>query len=504
VGLTKRIVGGLLGAILLLQVGAALPHLGAESTWPDEAFYLWAADHLFEGRASVWDVLLTTQAWVPVSIAALVDLAVCNIVVSGRLMALGFALAATLGVFRLGREVGDCRTGLLSSLLFAAAPVVVFQSTRTLMDLPLAALCVWTALAVLRLERDQSAASGARTGVLLFLCVLTKSAGALMLPVVASFWLCRYGRGCFTRPRLRQYGPVLTGPALLALVLVAPAWGNIALGVGGAITVEPFWTYARYFPSNFGWGPTLLIVPGLVLALRPPRRDAAVLAALSCLILFCVFSLAVAEKSPRYILPAFALSCALVGLAPLSVVGRSQARLVTAAAIGVALAVSAGLGGLELIQRKRAGFTGFAEIGSFLRETADPRGLVFAGSRRQVRLFSGLDYQEFGGRLAPLPERLGQIDPALPSYIVLDAFEKWNQPDWALPFGAERFQLLRERGFVSQKEVWRRGLQRQRLIGVVFASPTDDRVLDPPLAPRGNRPQVQVILSPRWVSPIGQ
>jgi hypothetical protein len=86
---------------------------------------------------------------------------------------------------------------------------------------------------------------------------------------------------------------------------------------------------------------------------------------------------------------------------------------------------------------------------------------VLADSERAIRYYSGIQYDDYGGRLAVLPRTMEGVKERLEKtagtiLMVIDAWE-YTQPEWAYPFNVKKLEMVEQAGFrlvrIIRKEV---------------------------------------------------
>ena len=252
---------------------------------------------------------------------------------------LGLGMAAT---YLLGRRVGGGTVGVVAAVLFGTAPFVIFSSLRFQLDLPLAgmvAVALWTLLnADGFTRRGWSVASGVAIGVGL----LTKPPFAVyVLPaiVLALGGVRRAGAAVNLAltalvaavVSLPWYGPRIFG---LPAQIGARSFKQAAeIGQPDALTLASLTIYPRWFVTQFGILAVVLLLAGLVVAVR--QRRVMVLA--SVLVPFAIFGVVVQNKNLRYTLPILPVAAVVAALAVAALRGR--ARRIAIVAIGVVAVV---------------------------------------------------------------------------------------------------------------------------------------------------------------------
>jgi hypothetical protein len=131
-------------------------------------------------------------------------------------------------------------------------------------------------------------------------------------------------------------------------------------------------------------------------------------------------------------------------------------------------------------------FLGFREAGILIKKEAihPPEALVVAGSPRMIRYYSGINFQEFGGRLIPIPHTKDQFLDWLAAndtevFLIVDYWER-TQPSWIFPLTQENRRFLSGLGFRLIKRIDKNILSsngKPQNITVVWVFKKDKEVL---------------------------
>ncbi len=112
---------------------------------------------------------------------------------------------------------------------------------------------------------------------------------------------------------------------------------------------------------------------------------------------------------------------------------------------------------LKLLSCSRQGYTGYSAAAHWLKNNAPANSIIFTGSRRQMRYFTGLEFVEDGGLIFPVLMPKDHFHPvestSLSSFLVVDSWEYAHQPDWIFPFNPAKKKALEDSGFRLVQEI---------------------------------------------------
>ncbi|OGG01856.1 hypothetical protein A2Z33_01230 [Candidatus Gottesmanbacteria bacterium RBG_16_52_11] len=256
--------------------------LGSLPLFNDEAIYLdWGwrevtrPGYLFY---SLYDAKPPLIMW----LFGISQMLLTNQVIAGRIVSVGFGLAALLGLYTLARMYLPKTYANLTAILYIVIPLTAFFDRQALMETPLVAGGIWFFVLLLKSRRGTwlTAVCAGVTGAIALYIKSSSAAflAAAVLLVVYQYFADRQGRRVFLRNILLAgisgflvYLPLLTAPRYLSTLPTNARYSLtiaeiIALPVGHWIQ-----TILRFTEISF-WHLTppvaLLGLTGLILAVR--------------------------------------------------------------------------------------------------------------------------------------------------------------------------------------------------------------------------------------------
>lgn len=206
--------------------------------------------------------------------ASLADVTAGEFYMWGRAITAMAGTATVWLVYRAGRRWGMA-TALLAAAAMAVMPMHVRESHYVLTDVPQTLLVTGALVLSLRAAERGAAATFAAAGALAGLAAATKYTGglALLLPLLAC-----WSSGRLSRSRA-SVTAMVCGAFAAAFLMAAPytvldlpgflnGFGHLASAYTGALPAQaPAVTYLKHLRNGLGWGGSLLVIAGLVLAI---------------------------------------------------------------------------------------------------------------------------------------------------------------------------------------------------------------------------------------------
>lgn len=373
--------------IVLLGAGFSLIHLGAQSLWTDEGMSYWVA------RLPVASQLALLRETAPnplhyVALSAWMRAAGSSEFALRFLSVLGAALAVALG-YRLGRDLGGRRAGLITAALLAINPLRVYYAQEARAYAWLAALLLAAALLLWRSRRGLTTIEVLALGVLQALACLAHPYGAFVLLALNVVILAHLL--CHARPRTLIPWAVAGGiAALLAGVWFSGALGAIGGSAGSAIyfrgrlpAAQVVWDALQAYATGLlrldpNPGALLLVVAfagGLLALLFSRNRWPWLFILAGCVAPVAGILLLSGDReryAPRYVIAGALFFCLLIGqLATLPALRRRWARLL----YGVAVAALAGVmlfGAWRQFTDPALARPDFRAAAAYIRDHGDP------------------------------------------------------------------------------------------------------------------------------------
>ncbi|MFQ6020464.1 MAG: ArnT family glycosyltransferase [Methanosarcinales archaeon] len=450
--------------ILIIAAFLRFRYLLIDSVWPDEALYIWNALKLAQSPLFLFSSEMADfVSYIPVIIIAF--FIPIGKVVAGRITSVLFSLVGIIGIYFLGKELKDKLTGLLGAMFLAATPLFYFFSNRILIDVPLTSMFIVSMLCILKFEKYNNKKWGILTGLSIGLTMYIKASGTLMLLIAIVYFAYSYRKNLINlfKEKSFQYGfSILLILTIILFINNFIHFGNFfSSSYTGALEGEIFVKggYEFHFlqiPYSLSWFILPFIIVGLFFMMRDWKINKNVLILLWIAVIFLFFTFIVREKVPRYTMPAYPALLLIVGY------GMSKLKFKNSKVIwiivGLVITITMYQTGSQLIELQSLTHSGFEEAGESLKGVAD-NAIIYAGSIRQIRTFSGYDYAENGGNIYSLPKTKNEFEYILRNatkkvYIEIDTWEI-KQPNWIYPITKNKLDYFLSLGFEVHKIVER-------------------------------------------------
>ncbi len=167
-----------------------LPHLTLIPIFNDESIYLdwaWRETHV-PGFLyySLYDAKQPLMMW----LFGFFSNFFSDPLYAGRFVSLSLGLASTIGIYFIGKENFEKKTGIISALLYTIIPIFVLFDRQALLESAITASGIWSFFFLTRsLQKERSTKSELLTGVILGLGFFSKST-ALLFFVTTIFIMC--------------------------------------------------------------------------------------------------------------------------------------------------------------------------------------------------------------------------------------------------------------------------------------------------------------------------
>ena len=355
-------------------------------------------------------------------------------------------LCATLVVwlsFLLGRRMGGPWAGLLSAMLAATSPIVLFQSVWPMSDVPSAAIWTGAAVAALGGTRRSALATG-----------LLTAAGLLVRPNLAMIPLVLFAHLALSSRRRERWIRLAlfcagSAPAVIGIAALYTFWHGAPWKTGFASAGEmflasnivpnlaryPVWLWQSQSPLVL-----LAIVPLLPRfrnGIEPPAVRLGAALFLAALLSYLVYSPFEEWWYLRYLLPAIPAVLALMATGVVVLGRRLPQPWGRAAVAGVTLFMLAYTThfnlGHGMFGEIKEGERRYAAVGTYIHDALPPNAIVFSvqesgsvrfyGGRMTIR-WDSID-RAWTGRAAAEMERIG-----LHPYMVIEDWEVPQMRGW--------------------------------------------------------------------------
>ena len=450
--------------VIMCVLLSAIPKVFIESLWPDEALYAWLAKNstfsfhvlfskeFIERQPPLFSFILSLAHVIP----AFSDMALRSITI---LLGVGGVIAS----FYVGRWIGG------SDFVAAICAIGVGFSwsylnimPRVLADCTLMLFFLLFMLSLFRALKCKSWYGHANVGFWGMGLLLLKWSGILCLPIML---LCYRGQPDLV---VRRRGWLPTGMILITLFLLllnnflrlGTVLPNLS-ALQGVIYIGPPWIYLQNFNFISPYPlASFFIFAGIYLLWKNqhPHRG---MIAIWFLLTFLSVSFA-GEKDFRYAFLFLPSATILMGIVfehmivTFSKTVQSQRlwKVGFCASFIVIGSISAQAFSVNSID---FGYVGFREAGEYISSIMTPSSIVFAESDRVIRYYSGVQYKEYGGRLAVLPRSLEGLKNSRtlnggPVVLVVDRWE-YTQPGWAYPLTRGKLRKIETAGFQLVKTI---------------------------------------------------
>jgi len=451
-------------------------YLITDRTWPDEALYAWIAQRIIAQPS----VVLTPEAtsFHPPLLPAVLTLGQMFFhgIAGYRFIGMLINLLGIVGIYILGKRISNNFVGVLSALFLSFNPFYLVHSNLVLIDGPLTVAYIFLSLFLFSAAQNQINRAHIAVGTMLAVIVLLKWSGFIAIIYALIYYLTAFPN-LNLKERFKQLVFPLSPPLIALFILFIFNVRPDTNAVSGQYFQQPFYYYVQNLDA-FLFNP--YSVPfffiGLFFLVRRAHSQKWLFVSWIGSVLILT-SLAV-EKTPRYILPALpaALLICSLGIDDLLSLIR-QVRFQKYLSITVfALVLMSCLHIGPRVNKFLSGidhhYTGFAQAGDWVKAHYPDEATILAGSKRAIRYYSGVNYEEYGGKLRLPPNNKKDFEHFLkgtrnPVICVVDIWE-YTQPDWLYPMTNEKMKYLINNGFQLSQIIYSGDNQKQHPSPIIW------------------------------------
>ncbi|MEW5896141.1 MAG: glycosyltransferase family 39 protein [Nanoarchaeota archaeon] len=391
--------------ILFLAFLIRLKYISQESLWNDAAVHLWLAIKVTKAPSLFfsWGYLLGDYAPIQ-TLTALFYLFTKNILLSGKIVAMLYALAGVIFMYLLGTELKNKFTGLIATALLTFNHLFWFYSIRPLADSPLLVTTIILLYCMIKLEHTNKILWGITSGIMFLAAMFTKAQSSLYVFALVIYYLL------FKRKEMIKNKAVLVSWLIpVGSVLVAHFVAKLLFKIRGLDRIFNLFLARRGMPFGFealgmlewifSWYLIPFVVLGALFVIFYKKKEY-YFGIILFLFYWLFFEINVDNTQDRYMLPLLSVAVILAAFA-LDELG-SYISLFTHKAVKYFVVIGAVLliswnyyqVGDPLIYNKSFSYLGYEEAGTWLKENVPEKDPIFAGEYRSIRLFAE---REFGG-----------------------------------------------------------------------------------------------------------
>lgn len=453
--------------------------------WPDESLYAWYAQRIYEAPSIIFSKEIIE--FHPPLYACLLSLGhfFLSPELACKVVSLILNIIGIIAIYFLGLKIKDCFLGLFCCIMLAFNHLYISQSVHILIDGPIAVFCIFLILLMAHQDVPGMRRQGIYIGLMGVAIVSLKWPGIIVIiPFLIIYYYWAFPHVSVSK-RFQNALIPLSLISFVTLVMViyfsfltGKIWPDLT-GLKGSYFQRPFWYYAFNFHN-------ILMIPYIipcflfgvfVLAKRNKRNDKLLL--LWFLIFFAAISVS-KEKPLRYSLLILPSSLLIAGIGfeeGLKKIARTSNQVFIAKMICIVCMLLFFWHTYprtdKLMKKSNQAFTGFREAGTWIKNQANAQTIVMAGSRRSIRYYSGINFQEFEGNLLPLPPNRYDFEHFIantkyPLLLEIDVWER-AQPGWIFPPSPQHIEYLNGQGLQLEKTVSRNVGGRERDVIWIFS-----------------------------------
>ncbi len=470
--------------IILLSVFVSTFYFQLTSFWPDESLYIWFAEHTVQE----FDRIAYFDTYLPIFLMSTISWIV-GPQLAGKLIISLFSLLGPIFLYLIAKEMGWKEIyGFFAAILMILNPYYLFLSTKILLDVPLTAAIVMAIYFFIRFEKNRNQKNAIIAGIFSIMPLFIKIAGMLVPIIFAVYLLLEHNKkvlDLFKDKNFLIFGGIHILFVVLFFSINLTIFGSLLPGTQGFYSEGHIFTgewnyYLLNLPNYFMVIPVVLLFFGLGMLFVNFKKSENKLILISGIFYFIFFSFFVGEKVPRYILPAFPFFFLAI-VYGISLIKYKKFKAEYLFLLLILLFCYDYLSAANaLIDQNSRSYTGFPEAGSWLFNYATSDDVIYAGSWRSIRTFSGFDRDNNGGNIHIIPKNFTEFLETVTTsdksiILVIDVWE-YTQPDWTYPLNEEKFGNLISLGFelayIVDEKVYAGDLEESPVVFILVKHPS--------------------------------
>lgn len=451
---------GILGISIVLR----WQYLFTERLWPDEALYAWNAKMLFEHPGLIFSREIID--FHPPLFSVLMSFwhSVFPPQLACHAMVFFINIAGIIAIYFLGKKIQDRFLGCFGAIMLSFNALYFSVSSYILIDGVLSAVMIIFFYLLAGTPSKKIVPSDFYIGITVAALILLKWSGGLVLPLIVLYYLLAFPGWTLKERLVKISVPMIFGTILVvALIwynyLVLGSWVPKVFSAPDNFYRQPFFYYCKFLADYFiGWIFMPFFLGGLFITLRSRERTIWVHGFWTVLALLIISLMS--SKDTRFLLPILPSIVLVMGVAfgfllselekvtVLKIFKPISLVLIFCFVLVVRYPVMA-----KEMTHKSFRYVGYQAAGVYVKEVVAqlPDTIVFASSPRMIRYYTDINFKEFGGNIAHLPEDQAEfIDAVAKSrsdiIIVVDKWE-WDQPKWLYPLDRTNIKFLKSLGF---------------------------------------------------------
>ncbi|NQT46634.1 MAG: glycosyltransferase family 39 protein [Candidatus Omnitrophica bacterium] len=452
-------------------------------TWSDEALYLWCGQRILQNPLLLMskEVIQYHPPLLPILIA------ISNIYfganLATHLTGPTFGVIGVFLVYLLGARLESRFVGLAAAAFLAFDIFHIEYSRRILTDVPMTTMMLFFAYSLVRWTADGRRRWLVISDISGLLAIMLKWSGAILLPFLILFHIAI---GLLRKDSKNIIANIFFNCRFTILFIILLLLNNFlkmrsllpdTTAIGGfLVTGSPLlylelFTRSPYYPNSYF---LIFFLVGLIVILTGRKKENMVMY-LGWLAVFFVIIAAAKERDPRYILPIipFVGLISAIGLEGVLVRAPKLHKIKVLPILLIVLFIfdnfrvyPVKMTWLKPVERIG---TDFRDAGDWIKTHIDENSTIIASDYRTIRLYSGINLEEFGGQIIRMEDftelrdfenYVNQTRQKNDIFLQVDVYNPM-QPKWIFPAEPRKIQRLYKMGFEPVYTGFEEGTERE-------------------------------------------
>lgn len=434
-----------------------------ERLWSDEGLYSWFGKRIFSDPSLIFSKEVTAHH--PPLFA--IFLAIGHIFLPSELachlVPFIFYGVGIIAIYQLGTKIKNRFVGLLSAFVLAMNGYYFYYSSFVLIDVPLMVFFIILAVLLEDIDEKSPLKKHFLLGFWTAAALLLKSSAIVIIPWIFFYYFLSLKELSLYKRLKKSLIPFFFMSIIIFLLSIKNYYQLGAIRPQGPSIgfshVKDFGASIYQFVRLIGFPNLWLLFLGGLFVMKGIERKKRILL-LSWLIIVgggvFLTSALVEIRFTLLVLPPMVVISALALEKLITVLEKKfsylkySLRTIIPIILLIGLSIPFGSVIRGLIESNKF-FIGYYLAGEYISDIARPDSLILAGSERQIRYTSNINFKEFGGKIIAFrhsKEELEALIKKRPAHLILE-IDQWEplQPQWALPMTEETLTYLKKQGF---------------------------------------------------------
>ncbi len=473
--------------IIIFSIYIRLRYFTSESIWNDAAVHLWYAQKLLIDPLFFFSQQHILQNYITIHpFVSFFYLITKNIFISGKIVALFFSVSGIIAIYLCGSELRNKTVGLISAAIMSVHHLLWFYDLRILADSPLTTMFIISFYFLIKLEKERTIFYAFLSSAFVLLTVLTKRQAIIFPVALFIYFAIKYRENIFKEKSILICSVLSFGLPMIISLAISPIIGKNLLyilfvnklilhqGIGSSLSVISQLPWILSWPLIIGTilGITFMLIYKLQYFYLPVTIT---------LIYALWFEIGIGTPLDRYLLPIIPIAIILTATSidefanfAKIILKIKWIKFIVIIPLVFLIVSPFYTDGTNLIESKEYSYIGYQDAAAWLEQNAATDSILYAGSPRSMRAFTGREYFSMSGSNDPSgylinfreneryqtnstifeTEIVEYSSQGYEIYLEIDIWE-YAQPSWYFPLSQESVDYFISVGFILENIIYK-------------------------------------------------